>query len=428
MFARLKTIGPGALVTAAFIGPGTITTCTIAGATFGFALLWALLFATTATIILQEMAARLGVVTGKGLGDILRETLEGSIWKWPLYALVIVSLYIGNCAYEAGNFSGAALGMAAIVGPESGDGGDLVFRLSVIASSLIAGGLLFFGGYRQIEKLLLALVALMAVSFVGAFIVVRPDIGAFARGLFLPRLPDGSLMVVIALIGTTVIPYNLFLHASAVRHRWTGDEALANARIDTVGAIGFGGLITIMIAATAATSALKSGLAIENAADMARQIEPLFGSVSRYLLGIGLFAAGLSSGVAAPLATGFAVSEIMGFRTAKDKDTEKGTGKDAGKGGGERSLKFRLIMLSVILSGAAVALTGIRPVTIILSAQFANGLLLPIIAGFLLFAMNRRKLLGANANSPLANVLGGAVVIITLGLGLRLVLRALGIL
>ena len=103
MFAKLKKIGPGVVVTAAFIGPGTITACTLAGAKFGYSLLWALGFATIATIILQEMSARLGIITQKGLGEVLWDALQHSIFKWPLFILIMVALYIGNAAYEGGN-------------------------------------------------------------------------------------------------------------------------------------------------------------------------------------------------------------------------------------------------------------------------------------------------------------------------------------
>ena len=112
----LNNIGPGALVTAAFIGPGTVTACTLAGANFGYVLLWALVFATITTIILQEMAARLGVITGMGLGENLRLTFGASIWKWPIFMVIIIALYLGNAAYEGGNLSGAALGIQAITG------------------------------------------------------------------------------------------------------------------------------------------------------------------------------------------------------------------------------------------------------------------------------------------------------------------------
>jgi len=405
MFKKLRDMGPGALVAAAFVGPGTITTCTLAGTQFGYTLLWALVFATIATIALQEMSARLGIITQKGLGTILQETLENSGLKWPLFIIILLALFLGNCAYEAGNLSGAALGIQIIFGNS-----PLVFKFAVAAISIVAGALLWLGSYKIIEKLLLSLVFLMAISFIATFIMVKPDLGAFFTGLSTPKIPSGSLMIIIALIGTTVIPYNLFLHASAVKDKWSSPEDLKAARSDTVLAIGLGGLITILIAATAASFAVSTGLQINNAGDMAKQFEPLYGSFSTYILGIGFFAAGLSSGIAAPLATSYAVTEIMNIE------------------GGTQSKTFKIISMIVIFVGAGIALTGIKPIQIILTAQFANGLLLPIIAGFLLFAMNQKKLLGQYANALFANIVGMAIVLIMVGLGARLVLRAVGVL
>ncbi|MEL7445512.1 MAG: Nramp family divalent metal transporter [Pseudomonadota bacterium] len=403
MFNRIRNVGPGALVTAAFIGPGTVTACTLAGANFGYALLWALLFATVATVILQEMSARLGTVAQQGLGETLAGLFQDTPWKWPLILLVGLALYLGNSAYEAGNISGAALGLGAIAG-----GSDTAFKLSVAAIALSAAALLLAGSYRQIERVLIALVLVMAIAFVATFAIVRPDFAALFGGLFIPSIPDGSLMTVVALIGTTVVPYNLFLHASAAKSRWSGEEDLQAARADTGIAIGLGGLIAVLIVSTASASLFVAGLKVENAADMATQFEPLFGEASSLLLGIGLFAAGLSSAITAPLATAYAMTEILRV------------------GGDEKTLWFRAIALSVILIGAGIALTGAKPITIILTAQFANGLLLPIVAIFLLYVMNRAEVLGQHTNSKFANALGLAVVAIAAGLGLRSILTVAG--
>lgn len=403
MIGKLRNIGPGAMVTAAFIGPGTVTACTIAGASFGYALLWALLFATAATIVLQEMSARLGVITQKGLGDALAELLQNSFWRWPLILLVGVALYLGNSAYEAGNLSGAAMGVAAIAGDSA-----LAFQGSVAAISLIAAVLLVRGSYRHIEHVLVGLVLLMALAFVATFAIVRPDITAMLGGLITPTIPDGSLMTVVALIGTTVVPYNLFLHAAAVRNKWNSPQDLGAARADTAVTIGIGGVIAVLIVSTAAASLFAAGIAVSSAGDMAAQFEPLFGTYSKYLLGLGLFAAGLTSAITAPLATGYAMTEVL--QIAPDK----------------KAKVLRAVALSVIAIGAALSLTGIRPVTIILSAQFANGLLLPVIAGFLLYAMNQRQVLGRYANGALANMLGVGVVLVAAGLGMRSILSAAG--
>lgn len=398
---RLK-IGPGALVAAAFIGPGTVTACTLAGANTGYSLLWALVFATLATILLQLMAARLGVVARKGLGEALLAGAGSPALRWGAALLVLAALALGNAAYEAGNLSGGSLGLEALF-----EGGEAWRRPILILLTAIAALILIIGRYKLIERVLVSLVILMSLAFAGSFLMTRPDFVALLSGL-VPRLPEGSLLTAIALIGTTIVPYNLFLHAGAARERWSeaSGEALAEARNDTVISVGLGGLISIFILATAASSLSGSSGEIAGAHDMARAIEPTYGPLARYLIAIGLFGAGLTSAITAPLATAYAVGEI--FRLPR----------------GGRA--FRAVALAVLFIGSGVALSGIRPVELILIAQVANGLLLPLIAVFLLIAMNRASLLGTQVNGLIANLLGGLVVAITFGLGARLVLRALG--
>ncbi len=392
--------GPGALVAAAFIGPGTVTACTLAGANFGYALLWALVFATAATVILQEMSARLGVVTGRGLGEALMAGAGSRFLQFGVAALVVVALAMGNAAYQAGNLTGATLGGEALFGAASPDRKVLIGVLALIAAAF-----LFTGSYRLLEKVLVGLVILMSLAFAGSVLVARPDFGKLAAGL-VPSLPEGSLFTAIALIGTTIVPYNLFLHASAARERWggAGAAALADARRDTQVSVGLGGLISIFILVTAAATLFASGLPIASAADMAQAIEPAYGPWARYLVGTGLLSAGLSSAITAPMAAAYAVCELL-------RQPPRGTA-------------FRVVALVVLAIGAGIALLGFNPLTVILTAQVANGILLPAVATFLLIAMNRRSLLGEHVNSPLQNVLGGAVLLITIGLGLRLILRA----
>ena len=401
MFERLKRLGPGVLVTAAFIGPGTVTTSTLAGANYGYALLWVLLFATFATIILQEMAARLGTVTQKGLAEVLLDALRHSTWKWPLILLIGIALFAGNSAFEAGNLAGAALGVDAIL--------PGTFRSAIVVLVLLSGLVLIKGNYQQIERLLVALVLLMAIAFVLTFIVVKPDLGAMLSGMFKPSMPSGSLLTIIALIGTTVVPYNLFLHASAAKNRWSGAKDLQAAKTDTILSIGLGGLIAMLIVSTASASLFAKGISVNNANEMAIQFEPLFGFWAKYLMGVGLFAAGLSSAITAPLATAYALADVSQLT-------------------GEAKLRaFRWISLSVLIIGAGFALADIKPIKVILLAQFANGLLLPIVTGFLLFAMNHRDLLGDYANSRTANILGAAVFIFTAFLGLRVIGKVMGL-
>ena len=397
LIRSLRQIGPGALVTAAFIGPGTVTVCTLAGANYGYALLWALGFATFATIVLQEMAGRLGTVTQRGLGEALRSRLAETAWRWPLFALILVALCLGNAAYEAGNLSGAALGAEALFG------GAIAFERYVGALAIVAGAVLLYGRLRTIERLLLALVLLMAFAFLGTFIVSGADWPSLLGGLLRPRAPPGSALTVLALIGTTVVPYNLFLHAAAARSRWSQPSDLATMRLDTAVSIGLGGLVSMLVVSTAAAGLFAHGLTANNAVEMAVQLEPVFGAASRYLLGLGLLAAGLTSSITAPYATAVAVVELFGVAQAR------------------RAPLLRAIALLVLAVGLVSALSGFEAVEIIVAAQFANGLLLPIVAGFLLLSMNDRRALGCHANGRIGNALGALVCCVAAALGARLV-------
>ncbi len=398
----LKSIGPGILVTAAFIGPGTVTTASIAGAKYGFALLWALLFSVLATIALQEMAARLGLVTRKGLSEALRTAFAGH-WLGRLgIALVVAAIGFGNAAYEAGNITGAALGLESILA--------IPVSTWALLVGLLAGLLLASGTYAIIEKLLIALVLVMSLVFLATLVQVGPALPDMLRGALVPSVPPGSLLTVIALVGTTVVPYNLFLHASAVQEKWPagGEPPLREARIDTGLSIGLGGLITLAVMSTSAAAFFGTGSEM-SAANMARQLEPLLGSSARYFFAAGLFAAGLSSAVTAPLAAAYAVCGVLGW----SRDL--------------KSTPFRLVWLAVLLTGTIFATLGSSPLTAILFAQAANGFLLPICAIFLLVVVNHREQLGEYVNGAAAKIAGGVVVLVTLGLGGLKVLQVLGL-
>lgn len=404
---RLRSMGPGLLVTAAFIGPGTVTTASVAGTSYGFALLWTVIFAVFATVILQEMAARLGVVSREGLGEALRTTFESPVFKVLAVVLVVVALGLGNTAFEIGNITGAALGLETLSGVSP--------QLWAVVIGAISFGLLISGRYKLIERALVAMVILMSLLFiVTAAVVLRPaDVGNLLSGMFVPGIPSGSLVTVIALIGTTVVPYNLFLHASSVQEKWPESvptrRALAESRLDTSLAIIIGGLITAAIVATAAAAFFAQGAEITDGATMAAQLEPLLGPAAKYAFAVGLLAAGLTSTITAPLATAYAVSGVLGW---------------------ERDLagwRFRAVWIAVLLLGTALAALGQNPVAIILLAQAANGILLPVIAIFLLVVMNRRDLLREYTNGPVTNVLGVLVVLIASGLGIFRLLQVVGI-
>lgn len=402
--SKLK-VGPGLLVTAAFIGPGTVTTASIAGANFGFALLWTLLFSILATLVLQEMTARLGLVTRQGLAEALRRQFQGDWRGSAAIGLVVLAVGLGNAAYQAGNIAGASLGLQGLTGLQ---GNAWALLTGGLAAALLASG-----RYHLIEKALVAIVLLMSGVFLLTLLAVDLPWSEVGSSLLMPTIPEGSLVTAIALVGTTVVPYNLFLHASAVQSKWPEtiplEQSLRESRWDTGLAIGLGGLITLAIMSTSAV-AFFGGSGTFSALSMADQLEPLLGAHARYFFASGLFAAGISSAVTAPLAAAYAVCGAMGWPAQM-------TGPH-----------FRAVWGVVLFTGTAFAAMGSKPLTAILFAQAANGFLLPICAIFLLMAMNNTDIMGQYKNRLAANLPGVFVVLVTLGLGTVKILKVSGLL
>lgn len=396
-----RYFGPSTLITAAFIGPGTVTVCTLAGVNSGYSLLWALLFSMLATMVLQEMSARLGLITGKGLSEAMRAEIQHPVWRGLTMALVLSAIVIGNAAYEGGNIAGAALGFEELAFATTLEiDGVGSIALSPVFIGVAAYLILRARNTRTIERSLLALVGVMSLVFVSTAILVRPDLRAIAAGLLLPSAAPDEWLTVVALIGTTVVPYNLFLHAAVVRQKYQHRDQLGDLRRETLTAILIGGLISMSIVITSATT-LFGASGIDSAADMATQLEPLLGPFAGLFLGSGLFAAGISSAITAPLAAAYATRGILGW------DDEINTP------------RLRLVWQAILLIGVLVASLGLNPVLIIQFAQVANGILLPVIAGVLLVMMNRARLLGDSVNSRWQNMLGIAVVAITVLVGAR---------
>lgn len=387
--------GPGLLISASFIGPGTVTTATVTGASYGYTLAWAIVFSVIATIVLQEMSVRVGLAT-QSLGSALREVFTSKVARLFMIVLVVAAIGIGGASYAGGDTVGTALALSSVTGLS-----QPVVVVGVLAVILF---LIATGSYRVIEKFLVTLVGILALVFVITAVVVRPDLPGLLRGMFVPTIPDGALLETIALIGTTVVPYNIFLHASLVREKWGGqdiDRSVREARIDTAVSISIGGVITLAIVTTATGAMYVHGLRAESGADLANALTPLLGpTLAQWVFALGLFSAGLTSAVAGPLGAAYAITGTLGVRTDM-----------AGRA-------FRIVGFAVVLVGGAIALTDFDPIAIIIIAQAANGLLLPIIAGFLLYVMNSRELLGRYRNGPVTNVLGGAVFLVVLGLAL----------
>ncbi len=402
----IKNIGPGTLVAAAFIGPGTITLCTLAGVNFGLALLWAMVLSIIATIVLQEMAARLGIISQKGLSEVIREEIKNPVVRKVTIILILSAIVIGNAAYEAGNISGGILGLETIVPNNKIDIGGYSLNILSVVIGIIAFILLYIGNYKFLERALIALVLLMSFSFLITAIITKPDMLAVLKGSFVPSFPKKSLLIIVGLIGTTVVPYNLFLHASLVKERWRSSDDLGKARNDTFISIILGGIVSMAIIVSA--SAIQA-TEVSNASDLAKGLAPLYGDFSKYFLAMGLFAAGITSAITAPLAAAYVATGCLGWE------------------GNLRSKKFRAVWIIILILGVFFSSLDIKPIEIIKFAQVANGILLPIIAGFLIWIMNKESILGRFKNTTFQNGLGVIILVITVFLGLKSIFKVFNI-
>lgn len=398
-------MGPGPIIAAAFIGPGTVTVCTLAGVNFGFSLLWALALSVVSTVILQEISGRLGLITGKDLSQLIRSQKGNPAFRYFSMGLVLVAIGLGNAAYESGNISGTNLGLQVFWEAPSIQLSGMEIQSGNLILGILAFLLLWLGNYKALERVLLGLVIFMSIAFAGTAILTKPDWSAVFAG-FIPSWNDANLPTLVALIGTTVVPYNLFLYASLAKNRWSRSTDIPWMRRDIVISIVLGGIVSMAIVLVGAANVSTE---INNAIDVSKGLEGVFGSFAKYLMGFGLMAAGLTSSITAPLAAGLVICGIMGW----SQDI--------------RSKPMRLAMGLIVLLGLIFASLGIKPVQLITLAQLANGILLPLISGWIIWIASQKEILGDFRNKPGHTIIAGIIWLVTLDLGLKSILAVLGI-
>ena len=386
------SIGPAALVTAAFIGPGTLTLCILAGVQHGFSLLWAMLLSILITIFIQNTAARIALTTKKGLAQSSLNQVVSPVFKWALAALLISAIFVGNAAYEAGNLSGALLGLKGLFGENTFLFGK--YDALPLLLGLIVGYLLLKGNFKWLKQLLVAIVILMSLSFLLTAALTQPNLGEVLHGLFLPSFQSDELLTIVGLLGTTVVPYNLFLHSAMVAA--SPNMSLEELRQDTFVAVGLGGVVSLCIIIAAAS---LEGNSLTNAADLGEALAPLYGAAAPVFMQFGFFAAGLTSALTAPMAAGFVVAEC--FQWSKN------------------SWGYRLTAFSVLLVGVAFTLLGAVPLEIIRFAQVANGILLPVIGLLLLFTVNNSSLMKSARPSFFQNAIFVFIEVFFIFLGVK---------
>ena len=400
MLKALKNMGPGVIITSAFIGPGTVTLCILSGIEYGYSLIWCIIFSIIATCYLQEISSRLGIISRKGLSEILTD-IDNKLIRKIAISFIFLSLFVGNIAYESGNISGTSMGLETFIGSSTFN----FFNVDINFLPIIIGIILILivgnGTYKTFEKFLVFLVSMMSVTFIFLAIISKPNISDLLNGL-VPSVDDNNFIYVIGLIGTTVVPYNLFLHSYVSKNKWKTKEDYKKSVFDTIISITIGGIISLSIIITSASvHTLFNPSEIKNAVDLGNQLSPILGNFSKYFISIGLFCAGITSSITAPIATSYALSGIFKYKP-KWKEPS-----------------FKKVSYTVIILGMLFSSLSYKPIVIIKFAQFINGLFLPLIAGFLLWSINKRKIMGNYINSKTYNLLGIFIIIISLFISYR---------
>ncbi len=372
-----KSVVIWSIISAAFIGPGTVTTAVSAGSQFRLDLLWAVTFATIACIILQEVAARITITSGLNLGQSLTKIFgakRGTYLRWFIGGSVIA----GCAAYEAGNILGAVAGMQLITG--------LNTELLTVIITAISFFLLWKGSPVWISNLMMFLVVVMGIAFVMVASMQDFSWGELIRSSIVPSLPPHSELLVLGLVGTTVVPYNVFLGSGISK-----GQTVPLMRIGVTISIFIGGLITACI--------LVAGIAITDFSSFANlyaDFEMKVGRGAAIALALGLFAAGFSSAVTSPYASAIIAKTV--FEVKEER-------------------KARSVWITVLAIGFFVGISGVKPIPVILLVQALNGLILPFLVIFLIVAINDPDLIpkeyrhGVLYNIILLIMLGGVVMI-----------------
>lgn len=375
------------VIAAAFIGPGTVTTAAAAGAGYGYSLLWALAFSIFACIILQESAARITIASEFTLGEAIKDR-----FKSQGVALSIgVAIFLGCAAYEAGNILGAISGVALIfTGIEPS-----IFTLIIVGASTFV---LWSGKTKTVANIMGFVVAVMGIAFLISGLSTPINGADLLKGILVPSFPEGSILITLGLVGTTIVPYNIFMGSGLAK-----GQSLSFMRFGLVLAILIGGLISTAILLAGAS--VEGSFTFENLSDTLSKNNGIWMS---YTFAIGLFAAGFTSSITAPLAAAITLKSV-----AKSE-----------KGWETNGLKYRLAWGSVMFTGLIFGMTGVKPIPVIILAQAANGLILPIIAIFLWLVCNNKNYLKVHINGLTMNLAMFITVFVASVLGFINVFKA----
>jgi manganese transport protein len=351
--SKLASVIIWSVISAAFIGPGTVTTAVTAGSLYQLDLLWTVAFATVACILLQEVSARITIASGLSLGQAVVKKFGSQKGFW-INVTIGVSVIIGCAAYEAGNILGGVSGLNLLF---EGDG-----RVYTVLVTGCAVFILWGGRQQWISTLMTILVAMMGLAFLVLALHIDFSFPQIIGSALVPKIPVGSELITLGLVGTTIVPYNLFLGSGISK-----GQTVPMMRIGLAISVIIGGLITTWI--------LLAGTLVNDFSSfpaLADEFRNKVGSLGAWALGIGLFAAGFSSAITSPYAASVIAANVLGA---------------------EKKNLIRLSWGIVVLIGFLFGISGVKPIPIILVVQAMNGLILPLVTAYLIIIINDRTLI-----------------------------------
>jgi NRAMP (natural resistance-associated macrophage protein)-like metal ion transporter len=383
----LAVVGPGIITSNVDNDAGGIATYSMAGSFFGYSLLWSLIPIMVALIIIQEMSARMGVVTGKGLSDLIREHFGVRITVYLLFAVVLTNF--GNIIAE---FAGVASSLEIFRVPK---------YISVPVSAVIVWLLVVKGTYRSVEKVFLY-ACLFYITYIISGFLARPDWGEIGKNLVRPdfAVSSGRLGMIIGLVGTTIAPWmQFYLQASVVEKNILAKD-YKHSRLDVI----LGSIIVTVVAGfivlTCAATLFKAGIRVETASDAALALKPLAGEYCSALFAFGLLNASLFAASILPLSTAFLVCEGMGWEAGVNKRFS------------EAPQFYGLYSLLIVFGAGVILLPKIPLFSVMYVSQIINGIVLPVILVFMLILVNNKKLMGEHANRRGDNVVSYFTVVV----------------
>ncbi|MGI8871161.1 MAG: Nramp family divalent metal transporter [Candidatus Limnocylindria bacterium] len=384
ILAFLGVMGPGLIAGLAGNDAGGITTYSVLGAQTGFSLLWILPVTTVMLVIVLEMAARMGAVSGQGLGDLIRDDFG---IRWTLFAMVV--LLLANGANIIAEFAGAAAALEIFGIPR-------FVTVPVVAAGIWA--LVVFASYRVVERVFLSVAVVFGAYVVSAF-VAGPNWGAVGHALISPSLslqPD-VLLLTIATIGTTVTPYMFFYLQSSVADKGLGPEELGLERADAIIGAVWTNVIALFIVIVTAVTLFGHGVILNTAAEAARALAPMAGQFAEALFAFGLFGASVLAATVMPLTTSYTVCESFGWESGVSRKFH------------EAPVFMGLYTALIVIGAVVVLVPGLPLIGVILISQNLNGILLPIILVFMLRLVNNPRIMGRYVNPLWLNVVAWAL-------------------